>query len=296
MEGSYAPCDLCSGHEARLLLESQRLDGPLVQCKRCDLVYVGRRQDDFTFSDVDRGRSAALAARVAELGIVSPDVEEAERPWRIQADRERLARLRQHIPGGTLLDVGCATGTFVEVASAAFDAWGVEPDSGTSEQARAAGLSVVTGTVADVVPPAGGFDAVTMFHVIEHLDSPHGTVRQARKLLSPNGVVMIETPTVDSVWFRLARSRWRQLIPDHYFFFSHATLERLLAECGLQLVDYEKVGRRVSLRFVVDRFRRSGIPGVGGVAPALRRLGLEDIGVRLNPGDIMSVVARPVAR
>jgi 2-polyprenyl-3-methyl-5-hydroxy-6-metoxy-1,4-benzoquinol methylase len=259
-------------------------------------VYVGRRQDDFTFSEVDRERSAALAERVDELGIVSAEVEEAERPWRIEADRERLARLRGYAAGGTLLDVGCSTGTFLELARTTFDAWGVEPDPGTSAQARAAGLSVTTGTVADVVPPAGGFDAVTMFHVIEHLDSPRQALRQVRKLLSPGGVVMIETPTVDSVWFRLARSRWRQLIPDHYFFFSRDTLERLLAECGLELVDYEKVGRRVSLRFVVDRFRRSGIPGAGAVAPALRRLRLEDVGIRLNPGDIMSVVARPAER
>jgi SAM-dependent methyltransferase len=130
-----------------------------------------------------------------------------------------------------------------------------------------------------------------MFHVIEHLDSPQRALRQARSLLRPGGVVMIETPTVDCLWFRVAPRRWRQLIPDHYFFFSRATLEALLRRCDFQPVGYAKVGRRVSLRFLADRLRRSGVPLAAGVAGGMRALGLGDRTVRVNPGDIMQVVA-----
>ena len=71
-----------------------------------------------------------------------------------------------------------------------------------------------------------------MLHVIEHLDSPHETVKRVAEVLRPGGAVLIETPTIDNLWFRLAPKRWRQLIPDHYFFFSRATLERLLRNAG----------------------------------------------------------------
>jgi SAM-dependent methyltransferase len=285
-------CDLCGASDAAHLLDSERLDGPLVRCRRCGLVYVGTRNADFTFAHADGARSNALADRVAELGLVRHDVEDAERANRIAADHERLERLRRRIPSGRLLDVGAATGTFLEVAGAAFDdAHGVEPDPITSAQARAAGHAVATGTLDDLTRPYGGFDAITMLHVIEHLDSPRAALERVHDLLRPGGVVMIETPTTDCVWFRFepARSRWRQLIPDH--FFSRATLTELLRRTGFEPVDHVKVGRRVSLRFAADRLRRSGLPLAGAVPPLVGALKLEDRTLRLNPGDIMSVIA-----
>jgi SAM-dependent methyltransferase len=285
------PCDLCGAPDPEPVLESPRLDGPLVRCRACGLVYVGRRRTNFTFAARDDARSQELAAQVEQLDLVRHDVEDAERPWRETADRDRLALLRRHVSGGTLLDVGCSTGSFLGVARDAFAASGVEPDPGTSEQARAAGLDVITGTLADVQAPPGGFDALTMFHVIEHTDSPRAELARARDLVRPGGVVLVETPTVDSLLFRLTRGRWRQLIPDHYFFFSRGTLETALRQAGFEPLDYAKVGRRASLRFVADRLRRSNVPLAGAVAAGVRAAHLENRAVRLNPGDIMAVVA-----
>jgi SAM-dependent methyltransferase len=287
----YAACDLCGAGAPELLFDSDRLDGPLVRCRNCQLVYVGARRVDFTFAGgPDAERSEALAEKVSELGLVDHEIEDAERPLRIRADQERLQRLRRHVSGGRLLDVGAATGTFVEVAAEAFPgAIGIEPDPITSAQARAAGIDVRTGTLGDIAEES--FDAVTMLHVIEHLDSPHESVRRVAELLRPGGAVLIETPTIDCVWWRLTPARWRQLIPDHYFFFSRKTLGDLLRSCGLEPVEHEKVGRLVSARFAVDRMRRAGLPGSRALAPVIEKLGIEERTIRLNPGDIMSVVA-----
>jgi 2-polyprenyl-3-methyl-5-hydroxy-6-metoxy-1,4-benzoquinol methylase len=251
-------CDLCGAEGPEVLLRSARLDGPLVRCRACTPVYVGRRESDFTFNGLNVERSRALATRVAELEIVHPEVDEAERSWRVLAERERLDRLRGVVPSGMLLDVGCSTGTFLSVARECFHVTAVEPDPATSTQAQAKGLDVLVGSVQDVVPPVGGFDAVTMFHAIEHLDSPQELIGTVRELIRPGGIVVIETPTVGCLWFRIARQRWRQLIPDHYFFFSREMLERQLVTYGFEPIGYEKVGRRASLRFVADRLRRSG--------------------------------------
>jgi 2-polyprenyl-3-methyl-5-hydroxy-6-metoxy-1,4-benzoquinol methylase len=288
----YKACDLCGAGDPQHVLDSPRLDGPLVRCRNCGLVYVGTRRNDFTFAaGADEQRSEALAATVATLGLVDHDIEDAERPLRIRADQERLQRLLRHLETrNSLLDVGAATGTFLAVARDAFaDATGIEPDPITSAQARAAGLNVRTGTLADI--GQSGFDAITMLHVIEHLDSPHAALRRTAELLSPGGAVLIETPTIDNVWFSLAPKRWRQLIPDHYFFFSRATLERLLRECGLEPIEYQTVGRRVSARFAADRLRRAGLPGSTALQQTLTSLHAEARTIRINPGDIMSVVA-----
>ncbi|HWE34287.1 MAG TPA: class I SAM-dependent methyltransferase [Solirubrobacteraceae bacterium] len=288
-------CDLCGAHEAVHLFDSPRLDGPLVRCRRCGLIYVGARAVDFTFAaGADADRSRSLADRVAALGIVDHAVEDAEFSHRRDANSERIERLLPHVPaGGSLLDVGAATGALLDAASASFaHVEGVEPDPITSEQARAAGLCVTTGTLDDVSAPNGGFDAITVVHVIEHLDSPRRALERARALLAPGGTILIETPTVDCLWFKVAPRRWRQLIPDHYFFFSRSTLTALLASIGLETVEHAKVGRRVTVRFAADRLRRAGVPFAGAATAGVQRLGVGDLTVRLNPGDIMSVVAR----
>lgn len=295
-------CEVCGGHDARVVLRSPRLDGPLVRCPACGLHYVGERSHDYTFAGADARRTAALGDRVDALGIVDRAVEAAEAAGHGDAQAARVAELRRLAPGGRVLDVGCALGSFVSAAAAAgFDAEGVEPDPGTSEQARAAGLAVRTGTLASLAAERAAapeavphYAALTMFHVIEHVDSPRAALGDARALLQPGGVLLLETPTVENPWFRIAPSRWRQLIPDHYFFFDRATLERLLRETGFEPIDHRTVGRRVSLRFAADRLRRAGVPGARAAGRIVEGTRLAGRTVYLNPGDIMQLAARAV--
>ena len=51
-----------------------------------------------------------------------------------------------------------------------------------------------------------------MFHVLEHVASPKELCRESWRVLRPGGVLCIETPNVDSRWFRVLGQRWRQLI------------------------------------------------------------------------------------
>jgi 2-polyprenyl-3-methyl-5-hydroxy-6-metoxy-1,4-benzoquinol methylase len=261
----------------------------------CGYLYVGVRSRDFTFAASDPQRSQALAAQVESLAIVDRQVEEGEAAeLRKEAQLERLARLTVHVGSGRLLDVGSALGDFLAAAGNRFTAEGVEPDPATAVQAAARGLSVRTGTLNEVSRPPGGYDAITMYHLIEHLDSPRAGLTTARELISPTGVLMIETPAADSAFFRLAPARWRQLIPDHYHFFTRVTLTRLLRETGFEAVAHTRVGRRVSVRFAADRWRRAGLPAAGPLARTVERSGLAERRVRIVPGDIMEIAARPV--
>ena len=294
MSRLYRACEICGSDRSRVFLRSPRLDGPLVRCPECGHLYVGARRRDFTFAGSDPERSRALACHVAALALVDAGVEHAESDrLRRAVQSERLARLTRYVPGGRLLDVGAALGTFLAVAGERFEATGVEPDPATVAQARARGLAVIAGTLDQVGRPPGGYDALTMYHLIEHLDSPRAGLITARELVSRHGVLMIETPTVDSALFRLAPGRWRQLIPDHYHFFSRATLTRLLAQTGWSVVHHASVGRRVSLRFAADRWRRAGLPGATALAALVEATGTSGRAVRIVPGDIMEIAARP---
>jgi 2-polyprenyl-3-methyl-5-hydroxy-6-metoxy-1,4-benzoquinol methylase len=291
---SYLPCDVCGTAAPSLFLRSERLDGPLVRCGVCGMLYVGEREHDFTFAASDAARSSELGASVDRLQIVDRALEEAPATRRLADAREldRVEHLRRFVPeGGRLLDVGCSLGGFLHAAGGSFVAEGIEPDPATAEQARAQGLTVTNQALREF-GSSDQFDVVTLLHVIEHLDSPREALSTVRTALRPGGVVFIETPTVENLWFALAPNRWRQLIPDHYWFFSLRTLSRLLRDLGFEPLHHRTVSRSVTLAFALDRLRRAQVPAAGAAAAALRRLRLDDRQVQLNPGDILQTVAR----
>ncbi len=255
----FLPCDLCGGREAQFLMTCARLDGPLVRCRRCGLVYVGQRKEDFTFSTWDPERSRRLAERVRALDLVDEQIEARERPIRERVMAERVRWVQRFVPRGRLLELGCAEGTFLEQAArAGFHAYGIEPDPTTSAQARERpNVNVFPGTLGEAPYPPAFFDVVVLFHVLEHLDSPRRTLGEIHRLLRPGGVVIIETPNIASFWFRLLGRRWRQFIPDHYYFFSPVTLTRLLQESGFRVLELTHPRRIVSLGLLADRVRRS---------------------------------------
>jgi 2-polyprenyl-3-methyl-5-hydroxy-6-metoxy-1,4-benzoquinol methylase len=289
-------CDLCGATDADFLMAPARLDGPLVKCRRCGLVYVGHRIQDYTFAGFDADKSRALSERVRALGLVDEMVEQSEAPWRAKLCRARLHQLHRYITRGKLLEVGCAAGDFLQAAAqAGFEVEGVETDPYTSVEARTVhGLKVTTGALRDAAYPADHFDAAVMFHVLEHLDSPRRTVEELHRVLKLGGILAIETPNIDTVWFRLFGPRWRQFIPDHYYFFTPRTLGRLLEEVGFRVLEVRRAARPMSVRLFVDRLRRlNSILGqmLGGVAGAL---GLQDRTLHLKLGDVMLAFAQKI--
>lgn len=110
--------------------------------------------------------------------------------------KRRLRMLEDLTPRGTLLDLGCAIGTFVAHArSMGWDAIGVEPSPWAAEQARQHyGLEIHCGTLESAPIRPGSVDVVHANHVIEHLADPFATLAAAMRILRPDGLIVIEVP------------------------------------------------------------------------------------------------------
>ena len=155
---------------------------------------------------------------------------------RMAAFRERLASLERYVrPPGSVLDVGCAVGLFLRVAQErGWTAIGVERSAWAAEYGRRTwGLNILLDMREASRPP--GYDAVTMWDVVEHLEHPHRVLEQAHSLLRDGGYLALSTVNSSSLGARRAGRDWRHLVPPlHLQYFTKASLFGLLRRAGFR--------------------------------------------------------------
>lgn len=201
--------------------------------------------------------------------------------------------LKTHSPnGGTLLELGCAYGFFLNVARSHFDTYGIEICGDAVDACNARGLvNVRQGTAEphelDAMPRP---DAVVMLDVIEHLESPGKVIETVAKRLNPGGTVLLSTGDFASWPARFFGKNWRLMTPpQHLWFFTPKSLKLLGARHGLEIVSISHPTRRIPLSLIVFQLGR------------LFRLHtkpvkfLSAIGIKLNTFDGLRVVFRKTA-
>jgi 2-polyprenyl-3-methyl-5-hydroxy-6-metoxy-1,4-benzoquinol methylase len=162
------------------------------------------------------------------------------------------ADLQKYVPKGRILEIGCYVGTFLWfLREQGWDALGVELDARAVQFAREEfGLTILNDTIEsmDTIEHHDSFEATCMLHLIEHLDDPASMLEVVWHLLKPGGVLVIETPTFDSLMFKLLERRERSLSCNgHIVFYTVDTLSRLLERIGFKVIFWKKIGRTLSL-------------------------------------------------
>jgi SAM-dependent methyltransferase len=86
--------------------------------------------------------------------------------------------------------------------------------------------------------PDGSFDVVTLWNVMEHLHSPLDTLREIRRLLKDDGVLILSVPNVESLDARIFGDCWIGLDPPrHLYGFAGKTVSQLLSKAGLEAIE-----------------------------------------------------------
>ncbi len=167
---------------------------------------------------------------------------------------------------GSLLDVGCSFGFFLDAArQRGWSVVGVELSGYAAAYAKEKlGLTVVNKPVLYAPLDEKSFDVITMWYVIEHLPNPKEVLAHLRNLLKDDGMLVVSTANVESYRARLEGRRWRMWIPpEHLLYFSPTTTRHLFNACGFQIIHcetalpYERYLRTLGLYPLIDELKVS---------------------------------------
>jgi len=221
-------CPICKTDEQHRIPYGGRTTLPVrpVICKSCGLVFINPMYVN------------------SEKEAVAPSPRALHRPVRhtrpiqrahereLRAARRFLGFVRPHLrPGDRVLDIGCGDGALVRT----LQEFGAKPTGidldpeGAQFVERTYGIPVVVAPFETSQLAEGQFDAIVATHVIEHMFEPVEVMQQIRRLLKPNGLVVLETPNIlrPKVGFR------RMFSVAHNYYFSPRTLCLALRRAGL---------------------------------------------------------------
>ena len=220
--GESVSCLVCGGTNAKQRFVQRGY--PVLRCADCGLEFVAPTPSPSELADYyDRGYAVPLELYASA----------SERNAARIADLERWSPAR-----GRLLELGASYGHSLAAArDRGWDVVGVELSPTASTYARTQlGLTVFNCDLADAPLADASFDAVIGWHVLEHVRNPRDQVLRLASLLKPGGMLGLRVPNVASFGARVAGQWWPWMCPPaHLWFFSSATLPRLLQDCGFDV-------------------------------------------------------------
>lgn len=268
--GKFPTCRICgSAHMAALtaheMMFGTREGFDYRECSSCGCVQIARYPEaierhypaDYYSMRADGGAEAAppsLARRVREwatwqalrhLPTLRARYFDSPGARAFLARRPIAALYRTHVPdlSARILDVGCGSGALLRDLRVIHyrRAEGVDPFL-AAPVSHGGRLLVRKAAFEDMV---GQYDCISFHHVLEHMPDQLATLRQARLLLAPGGVVLVRIPVAASEAWRRYRERWVQLdAPRHFYLHSERSLALVAGQAGLEVaeISYDSSG------------------------------------------------------
>lgn len=148
-----------------------------------------------------------------------------------------LKTIHCYISKGRLLDIGAGNGLLVQRAlQMGYFAEGIEPSQWLQQKAENEyNLPVYFGTFPN--PKClGPYDIITLIDVIEHVSQPLTLLKEIRKAITPNGILVLNTPDVDSLMARILKWKWWHFRVAHIGYFNKKNIALALEKSGFDIV------------------------------------------------------------
>jgi SAM-dependent methyltransferase len=228
-----------------------------VKCSSCGLVFQNPR---FTRDSLAEYFSSSLFIKDSEsadctledlLGYY--DYSAWDESYKKTA-RLRLVRIgRFRPPPGRLLEIGTATGSFLDEArKSGFDVRGVDVSATFAAMARKRyALEIDDEFIEDIDLPAKHYDVICNFGGISCWRDPVKALRKVRSALKPDGVLVLNHPNIDGILARLYGSQYPEFNHASLTVLSNRTMRRCLTEAGFEVAFSENERQYASFGRIV---------------------------------------------
>jgi 2-polyprenyl-3-methyl-5-hydroxy-6-metoxy-1,4-benzoquinol methylase len=186
-------------------------------------------------------------------GISGSSENESSKQMKIATFLLRLNTIKTYIQKGKVLDIGCATGFFLEAAqSLGYEPYGIELSEYSSSIAKKkfGNENVFNGKLEDCTFKNELFNIISMFDLIEHVRVPRETLAHAGKLLDKDGIIIITTPDCKSTSNKLMGRKWTHYKKEHFFYFDLKSLQHIAKECNMTIIYHESSKKALNIDYL----------------------------------------------
>jgi len=233
-------CPVCgANHELEIF---QVRGGRYVKCVECGMIYLNP-----VFTD------SALEQFYRENHVVQSQIVEEDSAFYTQLYEKGLQQIVSETGRvGKLLDIGCSSGCFMEVARRLnWIALGVELNKAEAVLAEKKGF-MIYGSLQQFSKRGEKVDAVSMWDVFEHIKDGRSFIMEARDILADGGVIFLQIPVADSLAARIMHEHCNMFDGmEHVNIYGKKTIEDLADACGMNVVAYSTV---ISELFVLHNY------------------------------------------
>lgn len=239
----YIQCPVCGSADIKIVLQAIDYTATgetfaIAACDSCDLRFTQDAPDAASIGPYYKSEDYISHTNTSK-GIINRLYQFARK--RTLVNKRKLVQKSTGLQKGSLLDVGSGIGSFVsEMKQAGWEVSGLEPDPGARKIAREL-YALQLGDIDQFYQlPATHFDAITLWHVLEHVHALHTYVQQLKNILKENGRLFIAVPNHSSLDAAVYQEYWAAYdVPRHLYHFSPKSIKVLMEKNGLRLREYK---------------------------------------------------------
>jgi len=204
----------------------------IVKCEQCSFKFTNPRPEEDII-----GRYYKSENYVSHSNTNKGFINSTYQTVRKYTLLKKLQLISKFYKTGYILDIGCGTGEFLNTCkNAKWKTLGIEPDIDARTMAiQNHSLDVREESEIEKLPDSS-FDIITMWHVLEHVPKLNKRVEDLKRLIKPNGIIIIAVPNSDSLDAKIYKENWAAYdVPRHLYHFNPNDINLLFKNHGLKM-------------------------------------------------------------